>query len=533
MQSNPITALYCRLSRDDELQGDSNSIQNQKKILQKYAEDNGFPNLLFYVDDGFTGSNFQRPSFQSMIRDVEAGKIGTVITKDLSRLGRDYLKTGNFIEVFFPLHDVRYVAIADSVDTALGDNDFMPIRNLFNDWYSRDTSRKIKAVKQAKAQCGERVNGQFPYGYKVSPDNKNLLIPDEQTAWVVQKIFAMYVVGERVSDILIWLKDNKIMTPNAYRYTLTKHPTFQSAMKDPYVWADKTIQDMINRVEYLGHTITAKTFSKSVKNREKVWNPPEKQHYFSNTHQAIIDEETWQAAQKRREQRNRPTKIGELDIFTGITYCGDCGRKMTVCRGKAVKKSKEAYRCVGYMSDRLRSKHCSTHYIRKQTLLALVLEDLQRMTGFAKKYESRFVKQVMENNERQNKKDLAAKEKELQTARRRIDELENLFIKLFEENAAGRIDNDRFDRMSKNYDTEQKTLAAKVATFESELAENAERQINVDKFLKIVRKYTEITELTYENVREFIDRIDIFETDKETGTRKIDIHYNFVGLLEA
>jgi len=308
VQADKITALYCRLSQEDMQNGESESIQNQKLILQKYAEQNHFFNTRFFVDDGFSGVSFERDGLQAMLKEVEAGNVATVITKDLSRLGRNYLKTGELIEMIFPEYDVRYIAINDGVDTAKGDNEFTPLRNWFNEFYARDTSKKIRAVKQAKAQKGERVNGQVPYGYIADPNNRNHLIPDPETAYVIKQIFAMYINGDRICEIQNWLRDNKIFTPSELDYRRkgkSRHPRPNSNCI--YNWPDKTLYDILSRKEYLGHTFTGKSYKVSYNSKKTKKNPEEKQYFFPNTHEPLIDEETFELAQKRASTRHRPS----------------------------------------------------------------------------------------------------------------------------------------------------------------------------------------------------------------------------------
>ena len=369
LQTDKITALYCRLSQEDMQAGESESIQNQKLILQKYADEHHFFNTRFFVDDGFSGVSFEREGLQAMLHEVEAGNVATVITKDLSRLGRNYLKTGELIEIVFPEYEVRYIAINDGVDTAREDNEFTPLRNWFNEFYARDTSKKIRAVKQAKAQKGERVNGEAPYGYLIDPDNRNHLIPDPETAHVVKQIFAMYVRGDRMCEIQNWLRDNEILTVGELRYRRTgskRHPRPQ--LNAWYNWPDKTLYDILTRKEYLGHTITGKTYKVSYKSKKTKKNPEEKRYFFPNTHEPLIDEETFELAQKRIATRQRPTKVDEIDLFSGLLFCGDCGYKMYAVRGAGTLERKHAYTCGNYRNRARNDMLCTTHYIRKSVL---------------------------------------------------------------------------------------------------------------------------------------------------------------------
>ena len=534
LHADKITALYCRLSQEDMQAGESESIQNQKLILQRYADEHHFFNTRFFVDDGFSGVSFEREGLQSMLREVEAGNVATVITKDLSRLGRNYLKTGELIEIIFPEYEVRYIAINDGVDTAREDNEFTPLRNWFNEFYARDTSKKIRAVKQAKAQKGERVNGEVPYGYIADPNDRNHLIPDPETAHVVKQIFALYVGGARMCEIQDWLKDNEILTVGELRYRRTgksQHPRPQ--LNAWYNWPDKTIYDMLTRKEYLGHTITGKTYKVSYKSKKTKKNPEEKQYFFPNTHEALIDEETFDLAQKRIATRNRPTKVDEIDIFSGLLFCGDCGYKMYLMRGAKTLERKHAYTCGNYRNRARNDFVCTTHYIRKSILSEIVLADLQRVLSYVKEHEQDFIQTANEYNAQSAKKALASQQKELDKAEQRMKELNLLFRKLYEDNALGKLSDEQFAFLTSGYDDEKKTLTRRIAELTEQINTANERNSDVKRFVALVRKYTEINELTYENVHEFIDRILIHELDRENNTRKIEIFYSFVGKIES
>ena len=524
LQAGKITALYCRLSQEDMQAGESESIQNQKLILQRYADEHFFLNTRFFVDDGFSGVSFEREGLQAMLREVEAGNVATVITKDLSRLGRNYLKTGELIEIIFPEYDVRYIAINDGVDTAREDNEF----------YARDTSKKIRAVKQAKAQRGERVNGEAPYGYLIDPENKNHLIPDPETAHVVKQIFAMYVRGDRMCEIQNWLRDNEILTVGELRYRRTgrtQHPRPQ--LNAWYNWPDKTLYDILTRQEYLGHTITAKTYKVSYKSKKTRKNAEDKRYFFPNTHEPLIDEETFALAQKRIATRHRPTKSEEIDLFSGLLFCGDCGYKMYLQKGAGTPERKHAYTCGNYRNRARNDFLCTTHYIRKSVLKELVLADLQRVLAYVKEHEQEFVRTAAECGEQAMKKALAQQRKELDKAERRMDELNLLFRKLYEDMALGRLSNEQFALLTSGYEDEKAALTKRAAELRKEIESAAERGADVKRFVALVRRYSEISELTYENVHEFIDRILVHELDRETNTRKIEIFYSFVGKVDS
>ena len=534
LQADKITALYCRLSQEDMQAGESESIQNQKIILQKYADEHHFFNTRFFVDDGFSGVSFEREGIQAMLREVEAGNVATVITKDLSRLGRNYLKTGELIEIIFPEYEVRYIAINDGVDTAREDNEFTPLRNWFNEFYARDTSKKIRAVKQAKAQRGERVNGEAPYGYLIDPENRNHLIPDPEAAYVVKQIFAMYVRGDRMCKIQEWLRENEILTIGELRYRRTgstRHPRPQ--LNAWYNWPDKTLYDILTRKEYLGHTITAKTYKVSYKSKKTKKNPEDKQYFFPNTHEPLIDEETFELAQKRIATRQRPTKVDEIDIFSGLLFCADCGYKLYIIRGAKTPDRKHAYTCGNYRNRARQDFVCTTHYIRKSVLMEVVLADLQRVMSYVKDHEQEFVKNANEYNSQAMKRTLTQQRQELDKAERRVSELNVLFRKLYEDNALGKLSDEQFTFLTSGYDEEKKTLTHRIAELSGEIQTATERSTDVKRFVALVRKYTEISELTYENVHEFIDRILIHELDQETNTRKIEIFYSFVGKVDS
>ena len=534
LQTDKITALYCRLSQEDMQAGESESIQNQKLILQRYADEHHFFNTRFFVDDGFSGVSFERQGLQAMLREVEARKVATVITKDLSRLGRNYLKTGELIEIVFPEYEVRYIAINDGVDTAREDNEFTPLRNWFNEFYARDTSKKIRAVKQAKAQKGERVNGEVPYGYIADPNDRNHLLPDPETANVVKQIFAMYVRGDRMCEIQNWLREHEILTVSELRYRRTgscRHPRPHPTCI--YNWPDKTLYDILTRKEYLGHTITGKSYKVSYKSKKTKKNPEEKQYFFPNTHEALIDEETFDLAQKRIATRHRPTKVETIDIFSGLLFCGECGYKMYLQQGAGTLERKHAYTCGKYRNRIRTGEVCTTHYIRKSVLQELVLADLQRVLSYVRNNEQDFIETANEYNAKATQKALTQQRKELEKAQARMGELNLLFRKLYEDNALGKLSDEQFAFLTSGYDDEKKMLTHKIAELSTVIDTATERSTDVKRFVALVRKYTEINELTYENVHELIDRILIHELDKETNTRKIEILYSFVGRVES
>ena len=534
LQSDKITAVYCRLSQEDLQAGESGSIQNQKVILQRYADEHHFLNTRFFVDDGFSGVSFDREGLQAMLQEVEAGRVATVITKDLSRLGRNYLKTGELIEVIFPEYDVRYIAINDGVDTAREDNEFTPLRNWFNEFYARDTSKKIRAVKQAKAQRGERVNGEAPYGYIIDPENKNHLLPDPETAHVVRQIFAMYIRGDRICEIQDWLRENKVLTVSELRYRRTgscRHPRPHPSCI--YNWPDKTLYDILSRKEYLGHTVTAKSYKVSYKSKKTRRNSEDKQYFFPNTHEALVDDETFDLAQKRIATKHRPTKSEEIDLFSGLLFCGDCGYKMYLQQGAGTLERKHAYTCGRYRNRIRTGEVCTTHYIRKRVLKELVLGDIQRVLSYVKAHEQQFIADATEYGDVNANRALWEKRGELDKAKARLGELDHLFRKLYEDNALGRLSDQQFTFMVSGYDDEKAALMENIRGLEKEVSTVTERRDDVGRFVQIVRKYTDVQDLSYEIVHEFIDRILVYELDKDTNTRKVEIYYSFVGQVDT
>ena len=526
MQSNQqrSTALYCRLSRDDELQGDSNSIQNQKKILASYAESKGFRNPVFYVDDGYSGSSFQRPGFEKMLGDIENGSVGTVITKDLSRLGRNYIEVGRYTEIVFPQCDVRFIAVNDSFDSANGENEFMSLKNLFNDWYVRDTSKKVKAVMKAKAQRGERLGGRTPYGYLAEGTG---LILDEEIVPVIKRIFALCANGFGPSQIARQLEEAEIPMPNVTKAQRAGTPV---TVKYPCAWSSETVSRILVNQVYIGDQVGLKYTKPSVKSKKMIETPPEKRYVFEGQHPAIIDRETFEIVQRVRETKRRPKKMGELDKFSGLTFCSDCGARLVNQRAKSIAKSQESFNCGVYRKG---NRECSPHYIRTVVLEQIVLDDLRRVTALAARHEDRFVRMVLDGNLEKARREAAQKRRALDKARRRIVELDALVKRIYEDNVAQKISDERFAKLLADYEAEQKSLDEQADALEKELAEQEARAVSVDKFLALVRKYTDIQELTPGLLREFVERIVVCEATKIDGRREqeVVIHYNFVGAV--
>ena len=521
--SDKITALYCRLSQDDMLAGESNSITNQKAILLKYAQDNGFSNPQFYVDDGFSGTNFNRPDFIRMMNDVESGKVETVITKDLSRFGRDYLKTGEYIEIVFPDYDVRYIAINDNVDTFKSENELMAFKNIFNDWFARDTSKKIKAVFKAKGMSGKHLSSPI-YGYMKSETDKNLWVIDEETAPVVRKIFKLCIDGYGPTQIARILTEEGIPTPTAYAKSKGRNTGHPNARL--HRWGEQTVDHILEKAEYAGHTVNFRTHTKSYKSKKRIDNPKEEWVIFENTHEPIISQHDFDLVQELRKNKRRVQRCGEVNPFSGMVYCADCGSKMYLCRSKYLNDDQEHLKCSTYAGDK---ESCTAHYIRTIVLKEIVLKELNKLLITVKENEDMFVREAMNSSAEKHFSEVKRARKMLAQAKKRISELDKLFTRLYEDNVSGKISDERFAMMSKGYEDEQSKLKQAVNEFTKFIETNEQKHTDVEQFLKIVRNRTEITELTPEIMHEFIEKIVVHAPDKSSGHRKqkIEIHFRF------
>lgn len=526
-----ITALYCRLSQDDGNVGDSDSIINQKKILAEYAERNGYTPYQFYIDDGFSGTNFERPQFKQMIEDAKKGTVKRIICKDLSRFGRDYIKVGLYTEFIFPDKDIHFIAVNDDVDSNVQkDNDLAPFKNLFNEWYARDTSKKIKAVKKAKGLAGEHMGCVAPYGYRKNPDNPKEWLIDEESAEVVREIFRLCVDGYGPRRIANILTERKILIPSAY--ALEKgYAVRNNIPKNPCQWSSTVVVDVLERMDYLGHTVNFKTHRKSYKQKKKIENDKSEWKIFENTHEPIIDKSTFDIVQKIRANRKRPTKMGEMPMFSGILYCADCGKKLSFHRRANDPDTKHNFVCSNYRSD---THNCSMHYIRNVVVEQLVLENLREVVSYVKAYEDEFVQMVMDADIKQKSKELAKKKRVLSDKEKRYTQLDGLFQRIYEDNVSGKLSDERFVKLSQGYEAEQKDLQSEIEALRMELSQEEQQSVNVKSFLSTVKKYTEIPELTSEIVHEFIDRIIVHEADKSSGKRiqEIEIIYNHIGVFD-
>ena len=534
MSTEAVTALYCRLSRDDELQGDSNSIINQKKILQKYALDHGWKNIRFYIDDGISGTTFNRPGFQEMIADIEAGIVKRVIIKDMSRLGRDYLQVGMYTEIMFPEHDVHFIAVNDGVDSKQGDNEFTPFRNIINEWYAKDTSKKIRAVMKVKGNAGEHLTTNAPYGYMKDPANPKQWVRDNDAANVVYDIGLYVMDGYGPSQIARLLKQRKILTPAAY-YESKGINCNVKPQDDPYGWNASTVAHILDRWrEYLGHTVNFKTTKKSYKSKKKIQNAESEWVIFENTHEPIWTESIADAVRLARQTRRRPTKMGEMGMFSGMMFCADCGSIMYQCRATGFRREQEYYLCAGYRKSR---DICgSTHSIRTVILEELILQNLCKVVSYAREQEDQFVKMVMDMDEKERSKGLAKKKKLLTDAEKRISELDRIFKHLYEDNITGKLTDERFKKLSADYEAEQAALQTQANSLREEIQEEESKCANVERFLSIVRKYTEIPELTPHILHEFVEKIVVHAaTDPHSKTNRkqeVDIYYKGIGILE-
>ena len=526
LNQEEITALYCRLSQDDKQEGDSNSIINQKKILKKYALDRGYTNIQFYIDDGVSGTTFNRAGFQSMIADVETGKVKRVIVKDMSRLGRDYLQVGMYTEIFFPEHDVHFIAVNDGVDSNQEDNEFTPFRNIINEWYAKDTSKKIRAVKRSKGMAGEHIGSHPPYGYMKNPENKKEWLIDEEAAEVVREIFRLCVGGYGPTRIAHILTERKILCPTYY--ALEKGGKPRTALPaDKYTWNGPVVAKILDRMDYLGHTVNFKTHVKSYKVHKTIYNSPDQWKVFEGTHEAIIDKETFEIVQKIRAGKRRPTRMGEMPMFSGLLYCADCGRKLSFHRKADEPAEKHHYLCENYRSN---TANCTMHYIRNVVVERIVLENLKEVIQYVSNYEDEFVRMVMDSDMRQRNRELSQKKKRLSEVQKRIGELDTIFQRIYEDNIIGKLSDERFMKMSKGYEDEQHTLQTEADEIQSELQQEEKKSVDVKRFLAIVKKYTDLTELTPEILREFIDKIIVHAPDKSSGRRlqEIEIIYNHI-----
>lgn len=531
---NKITALYCRLSQEDELKGDSNSIQNQRAILEKYAKDNGFENIEVFVDDGYSGVSFNRPDFQRLLEMMDQGKVATLITKDLSRLGRNYIEVGQYTEMLFPRWEVRYIAINDNFDSLYNEgNELAPFKNLFNEWYARDTSKKIRAVVKAKAERGERVGTVVPYGYKKDPDVKGHLLVNEDTAPVVRLIFSLCAEGKGPKVIANILREKQILKPTAYRYQTSGKYGATTDTEDIYGWNDRTVAGILDNEIYLGHTINCRTTVVSYKDKRKKDVPESEWYRFENTHEAIIDKATWDIVRKVREGKRRRTNMGEVDKYSGLLFCADCGSKLYFVRGTTIKPEAYNFICSRYRKH-MGEELCTPHTIREKALDEIVLEEIRSVTYYARANTAQFVSFIQQKSSAESRRELNAKTAELSKLEKRNGELNALFKRLYEDHVLGKITSEQFRMLSEGYNEEQRTIQEDIPRLRKAIEGLKASATNVDRFLDIVRKYTDIKELTPEILRTFVSKIVIHERSRKhakDAEQDIDIYFTHIGNL--
>ena len=531
-KSRDVTAfLYERLSRDDNLEGESYSIGNQKKLLAKVAKEKGYTNLVHFLDDGISGVTMDRPGFVEMIRQLEQGKAAAVFVKDLSRLGRNYIEVGRLTEEFFPDNDIRLVAVSDNIDTAEGENELAPIRNLFNEWYARDISKKRRISNKIKGNAGEPM-GQPPYGYVKDPNDPKHWIVDDEAAQVVRRVYSMTLEGFGTEQIATQLERDGVPTPRAYWLTKGIKRPGKGKQQPPTKWNSSTITKILSLQEYCGDILNFKTYSKSYKNKKRIDNDRENWVVFQDVHEAIIERAVYeQVQQKRGKIRKRRTNNGEHNMFSGLLACADCGSNLHFHFNQGNPEIKY-FNCSNYKGNR--GTCTSTHYVRVDFLEEVVLGEIRRLTKFASLYEDEFVKAVIGHSQQAEQADRKLKEKELKTLLARDEELDGLFERIYEDNVSGKLSDDRFAKMSRRYEDEQKELSEKIKKLRSEIEKQSSRSMTTDMFIGLVHKYTRARKLTPRMLNELIEKIEVFNAEKIDGVweQRLRIHYNCVGTIE-
>lgn len=532
MTSQKYTILYGRLSQDDGKTAESNSITNQRLMLEKYARDNGFDNVLFLADDGYTGTNFERPSWKQIEDMIKRGEVETLIVKDLSRLGREYLQVGYYLELYFPNMGVRFIAINDGVDSLVeGSNDFSPIRNWANELHAKDSSKKVRAVKKLQAERGERLGGRPPYGYKKVDEDSKEIIPDDEAAAVVQRIFSLCASGKGPNQIARILREDKVLTPSNYYFQKHKKGHIGLDTTRPYAWSSSTVTAILDNKVYLGHTVGLRTTTISYKNKTTVHRPESECAVVENTHPALITQEQWDIVQDVRTHKKRtPKQMEEPNIFSGLAYCADCKRTMVLHRASTMKKSDYNFKCYTY--GKRGKGGCTPHHIREDELYAIILDDLRRVTHFARKKERQFAEYINRKNTTQLRQDITALQLEIETLRKRRNELTVLFKRLYEDNVLGRVTNEQFRLLSADYNAEQREIDEALPLKEERLEKLKSSSANVDAFIEKAKRYKTIDKLTPEIVRLFISRIEVGERavkHSRHSAQKIRIVYRDIG----
>ena len=526
-QPEKITALYCRLSQDDALDGESNSITNQKTLLSKYAAEHGFRNIQFFIDDGYSGTSFQRPGFQEMMRYVKDYSVSAVIVKDLSRLGREYSYMGRLQDFIFPAYDVRFIAINDDVDSAKGENDFAVFKNVFNDYYAKDTSKKIRAVVKMRGEAGEHIASNPPYGYIKDPQDKKKWIVDEGAAKVVRRIFNLCIAGKGPMQIAKILTDDKVLTVTAY-HARQKGWTMPENL---YQWCAKSVAGILERREYTGCTVNFKTYTKSLKFKKRMENPVENQKVFEDTQPAIIEKGQWERVQELRKNKRRPTKTGRTSMFSGLLYCADCGAKLYFCTCNTYKDdSQNHFVCSNYKSN---TGSCKIHYIREQVLYRIVLETIRQTLSYVRMFRKDFKLEMLAQDEESRKAELAEKQKALSGAKKRMEDLDRIIQHIYEDNVLGKLSDSRYLKLSRQYEKEQAEIEQLAAVLEREIETQAGQVSDVNEFLKLVDKYLDIPELDAAILNELVSRIVVHSPVRENGRKqvRIDLYFTYVGQI--
>ena len=528
-KSRDVTAfLYERLSRDDNLEGESYSIGNQKKLLTKVAKEKGYTNLVHFLDDGISGVTMDRPGFVEMIQQLEQGRAAAVFVKDLSRLGRNYIEVGRLTEEFFPEHDIRLVAVSDNIDTAEGENELAPIRNLFNEWYARDISKKRRISNKIKGNAGEPM-GQPPYGYIKDPNNPKRWIVDDEAAQVVRRIYSMTLEGYGTEQIATQLEKDEILTPRAYWLKKGIKRPGKGKQQPATKWNSSTVTKILSLQEYCGDILNFKTYSKSYKNKKRLENDRENWVIFKDVHEPIIERSVFeQVQQKRGKIRKRRTNEGEHNMFSGLLVCADCGCNLHFHFNQGNPEIKY-FNCSNYKGNR--GSCTSTHYVRVDFLEQVVLGEIRRLTKFASLYEDEFLKAVIGHSQQAAETDRKLKEKELKALLARDEELDGLFERIYEDNVSGKLSDDRFAKMSRRYEDEQKELAEKIKKLRSEIEKQSSQAMTTDMFISLVRKYTRARKLTPRMLNELVEKIEVYHAEKIDGVwkQRLRIHYNCVG----
>jgi DNA invertase Pin-like site-specific DNA recombinase len=545
-QQNKLTILYERLSQDDLLKGESNSITNQKQILESYAKQHGFEPIIHLTDDGYSGTQWDRPGWQELITRVESGEVGTILLKNLDRMGRDYLRTGLYREMFKE-RDVRLIAVHDGFDSLTNDDDFTPFKEIMAEWFARDTSRKIKAVQRSKGNAGKPLSNNCCYGYAKDPANKNHWIVDEAAAVIVKRIFQMCVDGMGPHEISHQLCNEQIERPSYY-FGTRERGKYKNVYDEtlPYAWNSYSVTKILERPEYLGHSVNFKTEKPSYKSKRTVVNPPDKWAIFENTHEAIIDLQTWETAQKLRETVRRIDTIGEANPLTGLMFCGECGAKMHNSRSRNMKPivradgslyqapPRDAYICSTYKKGNAVFKHeCSSNQISSEAVRDIILDTIRQTAGYVRANEREFVEKVRETSTLRQGETLKTYKRQIARNEKRITDIDALYRKTYEDYASGVLPKERFEMLTGGYETEQAELKAQTSELQSEVEQFESDSLRADKFVEIVHKYTDFSELTTTILNAFIEKVVVHKADRIAGVRDIEVYLNYIGKFDA